>query len=303
MIRHAYIHEYDLYDDMIEEIQMNESYVDNLVREYNMKCEEIKMMNLMESVDESYFTEGVVEKIEKIGEAVEKVIDKFMKMVDQIIDSFRQMLWNRKSDAQKIEMILDKHPNLSDDIKLAFQKGELDVKDIKSMQEVLDGTYDIINEMKKGKIEPSKAEQKFNSMIEKWEKFGKPIVEIAGGVTTVLTATKAIKNFYPDLVRNKLDGDQIKARAKELKAQMRIDLAKANPNDLTVAQTANRMINIACSKITNNLRGIQRIHNKFNNWITSFIKRNPINISSEQRKLETARKTTTQYNQILRNNH
>ena len=257
----------------------------------------------MESVDESYFTEGVVEKIEKIGEAVEKVIDKFMKMVDQVIDSFRQMLWNRKSDAQKIEMILDKHPNLSDDIKLAFQKGELDVKDIKSMQEVLDGTYDIINEMKKGKIEPSKAEQKFNSMIEKWEKFGKPIVEIAGGVTTVLTATRAIKNFYPDLVRSKLDGGHIKARAKELKAQMRFDLNHAHPDNLTIAQTANRMINIACNRITNNLRGIQRIHNRFNSWITSFINRNPIDITNDQRNLERARRNTTRYNQVMRNNH
>lgn len=273
MIRSAYIHEFDLYDDVINEIQMNESYVDNLIRDYNMKCEEQKMFNMMESVDDSYFTEGVVEIIEKIGRGVETVIQKVVEMIDTVVNSFRQMVWNHKSDAQKIEMILKKHPQMADELKLAFQKGDLDVKDIKSMHDVLDGTYDIIGEMKRGKIEPSAAEKKFNTLIDKWEKYGKPVVEIAGGVTTVLTAAKAVKSFYPDLLKNKLDGERVKSQLKELKFQAKIDSKNVKPEDMTIAQTANRMVGTVCNKLTGNLRGINKLHNKFNTWMNNALKK------------------------------
>ena len=272
MIRCAYIHEFDLYDDVMNEIQMNESYVDNLIRDYNMKREEIKMFNMMESVDD-YFTEGVVEIIEKIGRGVERVISEIFKMIDKVVDSFRRMIWSHKSDAQKIEMILKKHPQMADELKLAFSKGELDVKDIKSMHDVLDGTYDIIGEMKKGKIEPSAAEMKFNKLITKWEKYGKPVVEIAAGVTTVLTAVKAVKNFYPDLLKNKLDGERVKSQLKELKLQAKIDNKNVKPEDMTIAQTASRMINTVCTKLTSNLRGINKLHNKFDTWMNNSLKK------------------------------
>lgn len=274
MIRSAYIHEFDLYDDVMNEIQMNESYVDNLIRDYNIKCDEIRLYNLMESGEtHEYFTEGVVDIIEKIGRGVETVIGKVVEMIDTVVDSFRQMIWSHKSDSQKIEMILKKHPQMADDIKLAFQKGDLDVKDIKSMHDVLDGTYDIISKMKSGKLEPSAAEVKFNKLIDNWEKYGKPIVEVAAGVTTVLTAVKAVKNFYPELLKNKLDGERVKSQLKELKLQAKLDNKNVKPEDMTIAQTASRMIGTVCNKLTGNLRGINKLHNKFDVWMNNALKK------------------------------
>lgn len=275
MIRVSYIHEYDMFDEVTSEIQMNESYIDKLIRDYDNKCEEIRFRNMMESSDtyDSFFTEGVVEVIEKIGENVQKVIKKVIDLIEMCVDKFREFIWSHKSDSQKIEAIVKKHPNLADEIKLAFTKGELEVKDIKSLQEVLDGTYDIVGKLKKGKIEPSKAEEMFDNLISKWSKYGKPVLEIVGGVTTALSAFKVIHSIYPDLCKQKYEGKQTIARLKELEASLRINEREERGGEDTEhmkrMRCAATLIHKACSHITSNTKGQMGIFKKVNSWFSA----------------------------------
>ena len=271
MIRTNYIHEFDLFDDVIEAIQMNESYVDKLVRDYDNKCNEIKITYMMESgdVDHEYFTEGVVEVVEKIGETVEKVIKKFLELLDMVANKFREYIWNRKSDAQKLEVIIKKHPNLANDIKFAVTSGDLDVKDIKSLHDVMDGTYDILKKLDKGQIEPSKAEKAFDNLITKWNKVGKPIIEIIGGVGTIVTVTKAVSSLYPELLKNKLDVAKIKPTVDAWQAELDKDRKEIkamkkeeNGKRLEIVRQKSKIINKSISFISDKVKKHESLINK-----------------------------------------
>ena len=278
MIRAKYVHEFDPFDEVSKAIMESESYADQLINEYNLKCEEIQITNLSESVDDPYFSEGAKEVVEGIGKAVETVINKVIELIDKVVSTFNEWVWSKKSDVSRLDAILKKHPNLQSQIKLAWEKGDLNVRDIKSMQDVLNGSYDLLDKINKGKIDPSTAESKFDAIVSKFNKYGKPIIEIAAGVTTVITAAKAISSLYPTLMKNKIDKQETKRTLEMMKRAARMQNREdrrtdGKPENPATARVKNKIINGCCSIVNTQLKGQNKIFGKFGHWISSTLKR------------------------------
>lgn len=296
MISSAYIHEFDMFDEITEAIMMSESTVTKMIREYELKCEEIKTRNFFESSDfeDPYISEGAKEVVETIGRAVEATIKKVIELIDKVVSIFNERIWNHKSDAQKLEKIMEKHPNLKDDIKFAVANGDIDIKDIKSMQDLMDGTYDILDKINKGKVDQTKAEKMFAAVNDKWEKFGKPIVAVAAGVTTVITAYKAVNSLFPDLAKSKIEGAKLKGKLKELETQAKIDAGDSKLNSLK-----NSIINKTCGIINGNLRGQAGLFNRLGGWLTSTLSRFETSGDKLKDDLKKVRAKNNMVNSIL----
>lgn len=278
MIRAKYVHEFDPFDEVSKAIMESESYADQLINEYNLKCEEIQITNLSESVDDPYFSEGAKEVVEGIGKAVETVINKVIELIDKVVSTFNQFIWNRKSDIEKMNALFKRYPEYKTEIKLALDSGDLNIKDIKSIQDVMNGSYDLLDKLNKGKINPSEAESKFQSLVNKFNKYGKPIIEIAAGVTTVITAAKAISSLYPTLMKNKIDKQETKRTLEMMKRAARMQNREdrrtdGKPENPATARVKNKIINGCCSIVNTQLKGQNKIFGKFGHWISSTLKR------------------------------
>lgn len=278
MIRAKYVHEFDPFDEVSKAIMESESYADQLINEYNLKCEEIQITNLSESVDDPYFSEGAKEVVEGIGKAVETVINKVIELIDKVVSTFNQFIWNRKSDIEKMNALFKRYPEYKTEIKLALDSGDLNIKDIKSIQDVMNGSYDLLDKLNKGKINPSEAESKFQSLVNKFNKYGKPIIEIAAGVTTVITAAKAISSLYPTLMKNKIDKQETKRTLEMMKRAARMQNREDRRTDgklenPATARVKNKIINGCCSIVNTQLKGQNKIFGKFGHWVSSTLKR------------------------------
>ena len=306
MIRYDYIHEFDLFDDVTRAINISESTCKELLNEYQLKCDELRLQSFFESDDDIFYAEGARQVVEGIGTAVEKMIDKVIEMIKKVADTFNEFIWNRKSDAQKMEIILKKHPNLANEIKFAWERGDLNIKDIKSLQDLMDGSYDLLDKLNKGKIEPSKAEEHFNKLVSKWQKYGKPIVEIAAGVTTVITATKAISSLYPTLLKNKLDKETLEGRVKVMRS-----FAKGQKMDKKIKdgkspfgpieRAKNKIINQLCSIINEQCKGRQSLMRRFGSWLSTNLQKYESTIDKAKEKVDrTAREGVKQWQRANR---
>lgn len=292
MIRAKYVHEFDQFDGVSRAIMESESITDQLINEYDMRCEQIRIMNLSEDVDDPYFTEGVTKVIEGVGKAVETVIDKVIELIDKVVSTFNEWIWNKKSDIEKMNVLFKKYPEYAERIQIAFDRGDFDVKDIKSIQDVMNGSYDLLDKLNKGKINPSDAESKFQSLINKFNKYGKPLIEIAAGVTTVITAAKAISSLYPTLAKNKLDASQAKKTLREMKLAARIQKreerrADGKHGNTEIVRVKNRIVNGCANIVNKHLAGQNRIFGKFGSWLTRTLR--SFTISDKNDKAEMRR--------------
>ena len=83
--------------------------------------------------------------LEKIGDAVIAIFKQFEKLIDNICDTIKNFAIKKKTDVQKMEMMLDRHPEFKDEVVCAFNKGAMDLSDVKSLKE-LDKAFDDINQ-------------------------------------------------------------------------------------------------------------------------------------------------------------
>ena len=277
MIRASYVHEFDQFDEVSKAILESEALADQLINEYNLNCDKIQIMNLCEDVDDPYFTEGAKAVVEGIGKAVETVIDKLIELIDKVVNTFNQFIWNRKSDIEKMNVLFKRYPEYKTEIKLALDNGDLNIKDIKSIQDVMNGSYDLLDKLNKGKINPSEAESKFQSLVNKFNKYGKPLIEVAAGVTTVITAAKAISSLYPTLMKNKFDKNEMKKTLQEMKIAARIQKreerrAEGKHGNTEIIRIKNRIVNGCANIVNKQLSGQNKIFGKFGRWLTSTLR-------------------------------
>ena len=242
MIKNSFINEYADYDEMMQVINESNEVIDQAFAEYNYEMNQRRINAFVESSGADIYEEGVVNIIESIGAGIEKIFDKFMELIDKVADFFREKIWASKSDAQKLEALLKKHPDMKDEIKMAVQKGDLDVKDIKSMHDVMDGTYDILQKINKGEVEPSKAESMFNKVIDKFNKYGKPICEVIIAVGGAAAAVVKITSLHNNLMKNKIDKADLKNQCDRIKNAAAMEMDEKRCKNPTAAMRAKKSI-------------------------------------------------------------
>lgn len=180
------------------------------------------MMMVYESEKKNIFT--------KIGEMIVTVYNKFVELVDKVIDTIKTHAFKKKTDLQKLEIILKNHPDLKNEAIAAFNEGALDLSDVRSFKE-LDSTFDEILKMAKKKdVDPKtlrgkweKAKEKF----EKGEKSWKMVATVAGATGAVITTTVALKSFNSKCLKATNDANEEKKKLRQSKAEILDQMNKA----------------------------------------------------------------------------
>lgn len=211
------------YSDEINDIYDN---TDSICYEMSLLEERVNIeQEITGSVDETLMLEYEEKKknfFQKIGETVIAIFEKIRAAIQSAIDKIKEIAFGSKSDLQKLDTLIKKHPELKNEAICAFNSGALDMKDIKSLKE-LDAAFEEIIRMSKEKdIDPNtlkgkweKAKKKFQEDEKTWK-----IVKVGAAATTVITAIKAIATFNGILRKNRDELQESNAKNKELEAEI-----------------------------------------------------------------------------------
>ena len=131
---------------------------------------------------------------QRIGEAVIAIYNKIKDVIKMAIEKIKSIVFSKKTDLQKVDALIKKHPELENEVICAFNSGALNPKDIKSLKE-LDDTFEEIMRMSKEKdVDPNSLKGKWNKAKKKFQDDEKTwtIVKVAAATTAVITAVVAV---------------------------------------------------------------------------------------------------------------
>lgn len=250
-----------LYNEILESTSYINSHINSPLYDTFTKYDEKFVIEHFDLVTENVF--------EKIGDVVKKVVSKFIELVDSLITNVKEALWGRKTDMQKIEAIVKKNPVYGEQIKMAFLNGDLDIKDIKSMQDLMDGTYDIMEKLRTGKLKPEVAKTNFEKLKDKFIKGTALLATVAGGIKLAGGAVegfdKMIK-FREKLITASADAKTLKLKAKSMQANLDAMNTTKDENGNTVVLQRSMMTS-ALSMIGGNLTKMNGLAAKLGNKI------------------------------------
>lgn len=256
--------------------------IDNAYYDYEYSLLESKMnfdffddYLLTEATDDAVNEKKKQGILAKIGDAVMGAIKKLIGIMDTFVQKFQEFVWSRKSDDRKIDELIRLHPRLKDEI--VAHKKDLNLQDIKSVNDILNGTYSVINQINKGKISEPEAKSKFDKLVDFAKNKATPILSTA---TAVITFTVAANELLPKMTKAKLDYEQNKASLMQLKKTA--DEAAKNSKDagtISKSRLISSLIVGACSAaafiIGKNSATVNKLNSAVNRTVAKYENKEP----------------------------
>ena len=173
----------------------------------------------------------------RVGEMLVKFFKELEKLIDKIIDKIQEFTFKKKTDMQKLEVLMKKHPELKDEAIGAFKTGILDLSDIKSLKELDDAFNEILKMSKKKDVDPKSLKARWEKATEKFQKEG-TLVSAAKKTTAVIAASVAVATFIPNCTKaiKELKEYRAKENEKLAEAMSVVEQYKINGQDPTVLQ-------------------------------------------------------------------
>lgn len=313
MIRVGYINQYDIYDETVDFINDQYMMAESAYSDYMTLVNRINEYAFIEGVSESdqeLMEEGAKEVVEKIGQAVINTIDKVIELIKKCIENITGLIFKHKDTSKELDKLLADHPELKNEVIIALQKGDMDLKSLKDVNELLDTSQDIINKMEAGKLEPSKAEELYNKAVDKLDK-AKPFFDFAKGVSAVIAAGLAIKTLLPKMREAKLDCEISKSRMEAMKHQKNIDKilnfgdgSKTEIDVTGIARMKNKIINSVCAITAKNVSGtnkaVMKVDSAFGRFLKKFLTgdNGKLNLSNERARAQKAKMKVDTFTRI-----
>ena len=256
--------------------------IDNVYYDYEYSLLESKLnfdffddYLLTEATDDAVNEKKKQGILAKIGDAVMGAIKKLIGIMDTFVQKFQEFVWSRKSDDRKIDELIRLHPRLKDEI--VAHKKDLNLQDIKSVNDILNGTYSVINQINKGKISEPEAKSKFDKLVDFAKNKATPILSTA---TAVITFTVAANELLPKMTKAKLDYEQNKASLMQLKKTA--DEAAKNSKDagtISKSRLISSLIVGACSAaafiIGKNSATMNKLNSAVNRTVAKYENKEP----------------------------
>ena len=273
--------------------------INKMFADFDMMSERVALESaIMDTIPESMMMVYESEKkniFAKIGEMVVAIYNKFVEVIDKIIDAIKNHSFKKKSDLQKLDILLKKHPDLKDQVIVAFDSGALNLSDARSLKE-LDSTFEeILKLAKKKDIDPASLKGKWEKAKEKIGKAASTTVKVAAGVTTVLTAAKVLKSFKSDCAKATNIAQEEKQKRAEQKAEIlsRLkDEGVVNDNTgvwRTMLEIWREMNNIHSKTQKDNFGIISKISNGITSFLDKFDKDSALSKRYHDNASETKR--------------
>lgn len=180
---------------------------------------DLKMFGIFTESKEEYYEESVAGVVEKIGEKILDIIQKFKDFMNDVFRKWKERSWQKKDDVQKLREIEKKDPKLAAKLSIYVQKGDIDMKSFKDLNDFYKNCDEILKEMDKKNVDPK-------SIKGKWEKTKAALNDNKGTVAAIATTLGLIATAsglviqyqkYKQNCANQLihEGEQIKATAEK----------------------------------------------------------------------------------------
>ena len=157
-----------------------------------------------------------------MSETVIAIFEKIRAAIQSAIDKIKEIAFGSKSDLQKLDALIKKHPELKNEAVCAFNSGALEMKDIKSLKELDSAFEEIIRMSKEKDVDPNtlkgkweKAKKKFNEDEKTWK-----IVKVGAATATVIKAIQVVATFNGVLRKNRDMLQESNAKNKEIEAEI-----------------------------------------------------------------------------------
>lgn len=189
----SYIHEYSMFDEVLECVNEVMKEADIAVGRYNMKLHQLESKLLFEAADEEQTNAAKQEEgkgvLAKIGNTVLKLVSRISNFLKSFADKITGHIKQGKSDQEKVNQILAEHPDLKDQIVEGINKEWFTVSDVAKFEKDALG---LIQMLEKGALDHQTFMDKFKARCQAFADGAKPIVD-AG--TTVIKFAR----LFPDL--------------------------------------------------------------------------------------------------------
>lgn len=214
--------------------------IDNMFVDFDVLSERVALESaIMDTVPDDMMMVYESEKsniFAKIGEIIIAIYEKIVKLIDDVIDKIKSISLKKKTDSQKLDLLIKKHPDLKNEAIAAFNSGALEMKDINSLKELEETFDEVIKMSRKAEADPKSIKAKWEKAKEKFEKSEKTwkvVAAVAGAATAIVTAGVAIKTLAPKCAEatNKLNDERRKAKEEEAEALASIKRLKDHRTD------------------------------------------------------------------------
>lgn len=186
-----YIHENDVYDDMVLALESATIEVEKERINANDKIRRLHHSYVFESTSKDYYTEEV-ENVKRgvfatIGKKVMELIEKFRGMVENVISSIKGIFDKREREMNNVKKIMKDHPEMAKQMVAAMECPDMSLKDIQQFNSeciALIGAYKQSKDM-----DDATFKSKFKSILEKFN------TESKDNKSTIKTVVDVLKSF------------------------------------------------------------------------------------------------------------
>lgn len=203
-------------DDLIQDIFYDYKY------KMNMVALESSIMDEVNEADTVYLEKEKKNIVEKIGSVIISIFEKVIKAIKNFQEWIKNFSFRNKSNGEKLDKLLNEHPELKDEIKESISRGEINLSDIRSLRE-LDAAYEEILRMSKDeKTDGKTLREKWKRAVKKFDEQNSAIVKagkVAGGVTAIIGAGLAVYTLKQKIKESKLNGTESERSLQKLQRE------------------------------------------------------------------------------------
>ena len=245
-----YINENSLIDDMVEAVSNEIGYINLEMSKFSHNIRQLELEAFFEgtsiSEHEVYLeNEGI---FTKIGNAVIAIVKRISDAIKTITDKFFGRKKDNRTDIEKVNSIIQQHPELRDSICEGIKKEWFTYKDVASYEQDI---VQLVNMLQKGAMDHRTFRDKMRDRLNKFNESGKAILATGATVTGILLVIPKITGAYNkckkscDSVlsrlkskfgKNKSDGQEVKEFCES--ANLTADAANAIAQEVSKALTA-----------------------------------------------------------------
>lgn len=214
-----------------------ENEINDIFVNFDVITEKVELeSSIMGTVPENMMMVYEAEKtniFKRIGEFLIKIYNEFMKLIDSVIDKIKNFSFKNKTNIQKLDILVNNHPQFKDEIIASFNEGVLNLDDVKKLKDLDSAWEEVIKLSKKKDIDTKTLKGKIEKAKENFEKDEKTwkVVKVATATTTVITAIKAVKFFIPQCAEVTEKFNKLKQERKEKQAEILEELKNMTDKD------------------------------------------------------------------------
>ena len=200
MISTMYIHEYDVHDQFLYESYYAQKDIEDLEQKlYNLDYAITERKMFGESVDDLLlYTEAEKKNIfTKIGEALINVFQAFIDFLVGVKNDIKKSFTSIRKKGSNTEIVeaMESNPELANEFLRAIANGNIKMRDIKDINELIETATKLSNDFADGKLDKKSFGDKINNALDKFGNAAKNIGAIIGVASASIGIASAIQNI------------------------------------------------------------------------------------------------------------